>query len=188
MRFSIIIPAYNSADYIRKALDSVKMQTFKDYELIVVCDSCEDDTEEIAKEYGAITYLVNFHQDGYTRNTGIDHAQGEILMFMDDDDWWSTPAALQLVDAAIEDADVLRFGFHWENFRGYCPPGDYYACWNKAYKRDFVGGVRFSSVQKWSDVDFFNGIYRKGPKLRDLNACLYHYNFMREGSQSWQTS
>ena len=51
MKFSIIIPAYNSAGYIRKALDSVKAQSCKDYELIVVCDSCGDDTEQIAKEY-----------------------------------------------------------------------------------------------------------------------------------------
>ena len=52
MKFSIIIPAHNSAGYIQNALDSVAEQTFTDYELIVVCDSCTDNTEEIAKEYG----------------------------------------------------------------------------------------------------------------------------------------
>lgn len=50
MRFSIIIPAHEAENRIRVALDSIKQQTFKDYELIVVCDACTDRTEEIAKE------------------------------------------------------------------------------------------------------------------------------------------
>ena len=53
MKFSIIIPAHNAAEHIQNALDSVTEQTFTDYELIVICDSCTDNTEQIAKEYGA---------------------------------------------------------------------------------------------------------------------------------------
>ena len=184
MRFSIIIPAHNSAKYITRALDSIVMQTFKDYELIVVCDSCVDDTELIARRYGAKTLRVDFGQDGYTRNVGIEKATGDILLFMDDDDWWLIPTVMQEIDEAIGDADVLRFGFIWGEY-GYHPPGDYYACWNKAFKRDFVGGVRFSSLAKVSDVDFHQGIMRKAPVIRDIDRCFYYYNYMREGSQSW---
>ena len=75
MKFSIIIPAHNSAGYIQNALDSVVEQTFEDYELIVVCDSCTDNTEEIAKEYGARTVAVDYHCDGLTRNKGIEMAE-----------------------------------------------------------------------------------------------------------------
>lgn len=88
MKFSIIIPAYNSAGYIRKALDSIQIQSFTDYELIVVCDSCTDDTRAIAEEYGAKVEEVDCHCDGGTRNRGLDIAQGEWILFMDDDDWW----------------------------------------------------------------------------------------------------
>ena len=186
MKFSIIIPAYNSAKYIRNALESIKSQTYTDYELIVVCDSCTDNTEEIAKEYGARTFTVNFHQDGQTRNVGIDNAQGELLLFMDDDDWWLHEHVLDDINKAFRHCDVLRFGFYWQ-LRGQCGPGDYYACWMKCYRREFIGDdVRFSDIDKWSDVDFYNAVMWKHPRIRDLDECLYYYNYMREGSQSWE--
>lgn len=185
MKFSIIIPAYNSAAFIKQALDSIKSQTFTDYELIVVCDSCTDNTEEIAKEYGARTFTVDFHQDGQTRNIGIDNAKGEYLLFMDDDDWWMHENVLEKIDNALNDCDVLRFGFYWQ-MRGYCPPDNYYACWEKAWRREFVGDSRFSDVDKWSDVDFYNAVMWKHPRIKDLDECLYYYNYLREGSQSWE--
>ena len=51
-KFSIIIPTHNAEDRIRTCLDSVKNQTYKDYELIVVCDACTDDTKVVARDYG----------------------------------------------------------------------------------------------------------------------------------------
>ena len=84
--FSVIVPAHNAADRIRRGLSSIKRQTFDDYELIVVCDSCADNTEKIAKSYGAKTYPVNFHNDGLSRSEGIDRASGEWVLFMDDDE------------------------------------------------------------------------------------------------------
>lgn len=185
MRFSIIIPAYNSASFIRAALDSIKQQTFTDYELIVVCDSCEDNTEQIAKEYGARTFTVNFHQDGYTRNVGIDNARGEYLLFMDDDDWWLNEFVLEKIDKTLGGCDLLRFGFYWQG-RGYCSPGDYFAVWNKCWRREFVGDTRFSDVQCSSDIDFHNGCMEKRPKIKDLDELFYYYNFLREGSQTWR--
>ena len=58
--FSVIVPAHNSETYIGRGLVSIRNQTFTDYELIVVCDSCTDNTEEIAKEYGARTFAVDY--------------------------------------------------------------------------------------------------------------------------------
>ena len=49
--FSVIVPAHNAAGRIRKLLDSIKMQTFDDYEVIIVCDDCQDNTSDIAAEY-----------------------------------------------------------------------------------------------------------------------------------------
>ena len=59
-RFSIIIPAFNAEKHIRKALDSIKEQTFRDYELIVICDNCTDNTAQVAWTYGAKVIKVNY--------------------------------------------------------------------------------------------------------------------------------
>ena len=87
-KFSVIMPAHNASEYIRKALDSVRMQTFKDYELIVICDACDDDTADIAREYTDKVIEVGFRNPGPTRSAGLDAATGEWELFMDDDDCW----------------------------------------------------------------------------------------------------
>ena len=185
MKYSIIIPAYNSSGYIRRALGSVKSQTCTDYELIVVCDSCTDNTEEIAKEYGAKTLTVNYNRDGLTRNAGIDVAQGDWLLFMDDDDWWLHENVLSQLEPELPGADIVRFSFMWRG-KGYSRCGDYFAVWNKAWRRSFIGKTRFSDVQSWSDVDFHKAMMEKHPRIKDLDVLMYYYNYMREGSQSWQ--
>ena len=137
MRFSIIIPAHNSEKYISKALDSITHQTFKDYELIVVCDSCVDATSEVARSYGAQVITTDFHCDGPARSAGLDKAQGEYVLFMDDDDWWLHEYVLTQLDDKLKkenEPDILCFSFifrHWK----YADPkgngGDYWrACWN----------------------------------------------------------
>lgn len=183
MKFSIIIPAYNSAGYIRKALESVRMQTFTDYELIVVCDSCTDNTEEIAKEYGAKTIAVNYERDGLTRNAGIDAAQGDYILFMDDDDWWMHEYVLAILAHVLTDEDILRFAFIWKG-KGYARPAGYIAVWCKCWKRSFIGDTRFPDTLYWSDVGFNEAMMAKRPLIRDLDMLMYYYNYMREGSIS----
>ena len=192
MKFSIIIPAYNAADHIRNALDSVASQTFKDYELIVVCDSCADNTEEIAKEYGARTAAVNYHADGLTRNHGIEMAQGEWILFMDDDDWWLHEFVLEQLAGRLNDSmDILCFSFIFRNVR-YAHPlsngggGHYYpACWCKCYRRTAIGDSRSSDLTDGTaDVQFFVQMFTKGLRVEWWDMPMYYYNYWREGSIS----
>lgn len=190
-RFSIIIPAYNAENHIRKALDSIKSQTFKDYELIVICDSCTDRTEEIAKEYGAITERVEFHQDGFTRNRGIDQATGEWLLFMDDDDWWLHEFVLEQLDQHLKELhrpDVLCFSFIFKGWKYAAPRGNngrrWIAVWNKCWRREFVGDSRFSHKHSVSDVDFDASVMGKNPYVYDWDMPMYYYNYLRPGSIS----
>ena len=191
MRFSIIIPAHNSAEFIRKGLDSIKSQTFKDYELIVICDSCDDNTQQIAEEYGAITERVGFGRDGLTRNRGLERAQGEYIMFMDDDDWWLHEYVLEQIDQKLKEnpnLDVLCFSFIFKGM-GYATPvrpnGKHWiATWSKCWRREFVSDCRFSNESMSSDVTFHKMAMAKRPRLLDWDMPMYYYNYMRVGSQT----
>lgn len=198
MKFSIVIPAHNSAEYIGKALRSVACQTYRDYEVIVVCDACTDDTENVA--YAALSAIesaviidqVEYHCDGPTRSRGLDIATGEWVLFMDDDDWWVRPDVLEIlanvIDAGTVDFDILAFAFEWPKYQ-IAPPrgnnGSYWpAVWTKCWNREFIGDTRFPNIPMESDFEFWKAMAAKKPRIADMDVVLYHYNYMRKGSQT----
>ena len=188
-KFSIIMPAHNAAGYIRKALDSIVAQTYTDYELIVICDACEDNTAEIAREYGARVEVVNFRNPGPTRSRGLDIATGEWILFMDDDDWWLHEFVLDQLLGQLSDCELLCFGFIWKG-RGYTSPnrpgGIYWpAVWNKCWRKDIIGDTRFPEAYP-DDLHFHNKMMNKLMRIKTWEMPLYYYNYWREGSISCQ--
>ena len=114
MRFSIIIPAHNTDKWISKCLESIRQQTFKDYQLIVLCDACTDNTEQIARGYADIVEVVDYHADGLTRNRGLEIATGEYIVFVDSDDWLLHEYVLDQLNTKIiteNYPDVIAFSF-----------------------------------------------------------------------------
>ncbi|HEY3580949.1 MAG TPA: glycosyltransferase family 2 protein [Pyrinomonadaceae bacterium] len=97
-RVSVIIPAYNAAEFINETLDSVFAQTFSDFEVIVVNDGSPDteDLERALKRYPEkLRYIKQENQGAAAaRNTGIRAASGEFVAFLDADDTW-LPTFLQ---------------------------------------------------------------------------------------------
>lgn len=186
--FSVIVPAHNSAEYIGKGLRSIKKQTFKDYELIVVCDACTDDTEQMARVYTDKIIVTEFGMDGLARNAGIDAAEGYWLIFMDDDDWFLHEYVFQqLHDAAIDtDVDMLVFDFIWKGRGYYRNEGGRtnIAVWSKCWRRSFVGDTRFPAIQFTSDEPFMQEIIAKKPRALFMKVPMYYYNYMRKGSQT----
>lgn len=87
---SVVIPAYNAAWCVRKAIDSVLAQGWRDFELIVVNDGSLDDTLAVLQSYGDAIHIVDQPNGGMSnaRNAGIRTARGEFLAFLDADDWW----------------------------------------------------------------------------------------------------
>lgn len=88
---SIIIPIYNASMYLSECLDSILSQDFTDFELLLIDDGSTDNSGEICDEYAEKdTRIKVFHQKNQgvsvARNTGLDYAQGEYLMFVDADD------------------------------------------------------------------------------------------------------
>ncbi len=82
---SIIIPAHNEEKYIAACLQSIKQQPFSDYEIIVVCDSCTDQTATIAKRYTKKIVEIKKKNVSAARNYGANKAKGEVLVFLDAD-------------------------------------------------------------------------------------------------------
>lgn len=88
------MPAYNAEKYIRQAIDSVRAQTYSDWELIVVDDASKDNTNAIVSEYcredSRIKLLCNPQNQGvsHTRKNGVEAATGEWIAFLDSDDAW----------------------------------------------------------------------------------------------------
>ena len=193
--FSVIVPAHNIGMDIRKCLDSIKMQTFTDYELIVVCDNCYTKMEfEIAMEYADNVIETNYGMDGLARNAGIDAARGRWLMFLDDDDWWIHEYVLEEVFNTIYSlvhVQLVLFDFIWKD----APPHKekYYvqdinnvniAVWSKAFRRDLIGDTRFPGILFTSDKPFMDAICEKHPVAYPMRKLMYYYNYMRKGSQT----
>jgi glycosyltransferase involved in cell wall biosynthesis len=107
---SVVIPAYNAAWCIRRAVDSVLAQSFRDFELIVVDDGSTDDTAAILAGYGDALRVVSKPNGGLSsaRNAGIAAAQGKYVAFLDADDWW-LPGKLATQVALMESRPDLLF-------------------------------------------------------------------------------
>ena len=112
MKFSVIIPLYNKASYVKKALESVFAQTYTDFEVIIIDDGSTDNSAEIAKQFITDLYPVNSstidchgtnrlaipveiikqenHGVSVARNVGFSVSIGEYIAFLDADDWWES--------------------------------------------------------------------------------------------------
>ena len=89
-KFSVIIPAYNSAATLRKAVESVIDQSWPAHEIIIIDDGSTDSTLQIAREFGDKTRVIHQSNAGVSvaRNRGADVATGDWLAFLDADDWY----------------------------------------------------------------------------------------------------
>ena len=115
-KFSIIIPLYNKAPYIRKALESVAAQTFTDWECIIVNDGSTDNSMERIRglEDERIRVISQTNMGvAAARNNGVAASAGEYICFLDADDWWE-PEFLAEIDkliAAYPDAGIYATNY-----------------------------------------------------------------------------
>lgn len=118
-KVSVVIPVYNDEKFVAKSIESVKAQTFTDWELILVDDGSTDRSGEICDTYAKEDERIRvLHQEnkGYSgaRNTGLDAVTGEYVTFVDSDDWIEADALKCLYDGITkEDADYAIGGVHF---------------------------------------------------------------------------
>ena len=108
-KFSIIIPVYNVEKYIDGCLKSVMNQTYKDYEVIVVNDGTKDNSMDIVKKYDVKVIEQKNQGLSAARNTGVKHAKGDYLIFLDSDDSWNKDLLKELSKSIKNNPDVVRF-------------------------------------------------------------------------------
>lgn len=117
--FSVIIPLYNKAPYIEKALSSIASQTFQDYELIVVDDGSKDNSASIAETQirkqwrnGTKAKLIRQSNSGVStaRNNGVAASYGDYICFLDADDWWEPTFLDEMAKLIAEYPDAGIYG------------------------------------------------------------------------------
>lgn len=211
MRLSIIIPVYNVEQYLRKCLDSVLQQDIphEEYEVIVVNDGSPDGSLAIAKEY-AYKYSnvkVESRPNGglsAARNTGLEHAQGEYVWFVDSDDWVEPNSIGVLLDyaekneldvqcfnlqLAFEDGRLEKYNVSYEEsvhiYKGeefLCKVGMPPAAWAALYKREFLqqNNLKFYEGILHEDQEFTPRAYYLAERIAYNNRIVYNY-FQRQG-------
>ena len=116
-KISVIIPVYKVEKYLEECIESVLKQTYKEIEIILVDDGSPDSCPQICDRYAETdtrVQVIHKKNGGLSsaRNTGIEYATGEYILFLDSDDYWdSTTALYNLVQDIEEDIDILIFRY-----------------------------------------------------------------------------
>jgi glycosyltransferase involved in cell wall biosynthesis len=123
-KISVVIPTFNSQDFVERSLGSVLAQTLPPKEVIVIDDGSQDKTSDVIQGFSkkfaergiAFKFLKNNHVGpGFTRNAGISAAEGEWIAFLDSDDSWE-PQKLEACAEVIQKNDTNTVT-HWEQYR-----------------------------------------------------------------------
>lgn len=174
--FSVVIPTYNRAKYIGRAIRSVLAQTCDDYEIIVVDDGSTDSTRRIVRSFGSQVRYIRQRNRGPSeaRNAGIRAARGQYIAFLDSDDRF-TPNKLAENKAYLEAHPECKFLYSW-----------YY---------DVRGKRRIlQKVKQYHDLEQFRyRLYRRSFTIRTSTVVVHRSCFDKVGlfhpgyrySQDW---
>jgi glycosyltransferase involved in cell wall biosynthesis len=105
---SVIIPTYNRADLLNRAIKSVLNQTYTNYEIIIIDNHSTDHTKEIISKYNV--KFIEINNSGIiakSRNLGIKNSSGEYIAFLDSDDWWNCRKLEKSILYLEEGADLV---------------------------------------------------------------------------------
>ena len=176
LRYSIIIPIYNAAIWLRDALSSVQNQTYGNWECICVDDGSEDDSALIVNEFAHMDsrfQLIRAKHEGvgYARNTGMSTATGDYLVFLDADDWLDVDALERL---SVETADVVSF-LPEKNAGLFDSLAGNLIAWNGIYKRECVCGIKFPNLINCEDLVFAAEAYARAKTIKAGVHPWYHH-------------
>lgn len=174
-KFSIIIPVYNVEKYLNKCLDSVVKQTYKNYEVIIVCDKCSDNSESIVdeyvKKYKKFTKIYEEHTGlSKARNIGVESSSGDYILFLDGDDYFELDLLKTLNEKLKDIPDLIRFQIQdvkgkeiiKHNEEGFNTT-DGVSAFNKIFKYHYIENA-------WSYC--YNANFYKKNKFKFMEGCI----------------
>lgn len=196
-KVTLIVPVFNSEQYIGKCLDSILKQTYTNYEILVVNDGSNDKSQKIINEYknkypGKIIAIEQENKGvAITRNESVKKASGDYIMFIDNDDYIDEDYIETFVrEIENEDYDVVLGGYRrpnengkilrtmklkdeeWAKFLIMAP-------WAKIYKRQYLieNDIKFLSVNLGEDVYFNLKAMLKSNKIKIIDYIGYNWFF-----------
>ena len=211
---SVIVPVYNVEKYIIQCLDSIRLQTFSEYEVLLIDDGGTDRSVELCEVYIEKHKLNSFkiiHQKNggacEARNKGLSKAKGKWIFFTDGDDWLE-PDCLQTLWNCAEHypSDLVVGGYQavdeqtkkvevWSDYpaeQGEMPQGlsslcSFGFCWGRLYKNEIIAsnGLRFDARIKYAEDTAWNFDYNGFIKsFSATNEVVYNYRINRNGSET----
>lgn len=197
MKVSIIIPVYNSEKYIGKCLDHLLNQTYQNFEIICINDGSKDNSLEILKKYSQkdkrIIVLDQTNKGiAKTRNIGIQKANGDYIMFVDNDDYMDKDYLRVYVDntengkydiviggykridneGKLLNRQVLNSNSNWSKYIVTAP-------WAKIYKKTFILNNKITFLNYVGEDIYFNlKCYSSNPKIKIIknDGYVWFYN------------
>ena len=203
---SVIIPVYNVKDYIKKCLDSLIAQTYRDYECLVIDDGSKDDSIKIAYELikDDERFVIYHKENGGladARNFGLRRAKGDYILFLDSDDHLD-PKTLELSIESAEryDSDIVTFDmiYHYQDRDEKIISNEKEvtsfkedrsliyinnSANNKLFRRSLLKDEAFIKGMWYEDLAVVPVWLKKAEVVSHVHECLYYYR-QREGSIS----
>lgn len=196
---SVIVPVYNVEPYIKRCLDSISGQTYRNLEIIVVDDGSKDNSASICQECADADSRIKLIKkenegSGFARNTGMDIANGDYIFFVDSDDYLISNCIERLLSVALaENADMVNCSYiegSESNYNVIPKKKPYRICTNidafktrdvkapvhaKLYKRSVVGNNRFPKEITFDDEFFTYKLIYGAKKIVILDETYYYY-------------
>ena len=197
-KISIIIPVYNVELYLERCLDSIVNQTYKNLEIILVNDGSTDNSKFICENYAKKdTRIIVLDQknsgSSIARNTGLDKATGDIIGFVDSDDYIDESMYEVMVQAMTKNnLDVVEVEFYYTNTSRKFDnslaiqdrntaikrvlKNESFSVWRRIYRKSIVENMRFIPKIIHQDVFFTIDVLNKISSIGYINSPLYIYN------------
>ena len=213
---SVIIPVYNAKEYLGRCVESVCGQTYKNLEILLIDDGSTDGGDKLCDKLaeGDCRITVIHKENGGVsdaRNVGLEHAKGELLAFVDSDDWlddgmyktlytlmWEQDADLaccnyrRIIGEQIVDNSDNRVHVYYgkEMLDAYVTGHEKGTLssmmWNRVYRKEVFDELRFPMVKKYEDQVLSTQIFVKVKKGVVTNRSYYNYN-IRTSSLTHET-